>query len=156
MSTNPQPTPPIPPPLSKQIFDSRLACGLLGVLLAAIMAGLNNRVVSLGLPDIYGHFGWGQDQASWLNSAYAAGELAAMPFACWCAVTFSMRRYQLAMLSVVLLIALLLPLSQHLGLMLALRAIQGFCSGSQIPLLMMAALRFLPPPIRLQDWHCMR
>jgi len=149
MSTGAPSKPGSPPPMQAHPFDSRLACGLLGVLLAAMMAGLNNRVVSLGLPDIYGHFGWGQDEASWLNSAYAAGELAAMPFATWFAITFSMRRFQLLMLSAVLLIALVLPLVHDLPLMLGLRTIQGFCSGCQIPLLMMAALRFMPPPIRL-------
>ncbi len=133
-----------PPP-----FGLRLATGLFGVLLAAMMAGFNNRVVALGLPDLYGHLGWDADQASWLSSAYSAGELVAMPFATWCAITFSMRRFQLIMLSVVVLIALLLPSVHSLPLMIALRAVQGLCCGSQIPLLMMGALRFLPPSIRL-------
>ncbi|WP_159877683.1 MFS transporter [Aquitalea denitrificans] len=130
-------------------FGLRLATGLLGVLVAAMMAGFNNRVVAIGLPDLFGQLGWGQDDASWLGSAYSAGELAAMPFATWCAITFSMRRFQLAMLAVVLLIALVLPTVHSLPLMLALRAVQGLCCGSQIPLLMMGALRFLPLSIRL-------
>lgn len=143
--SGPPPGNPGPPPP----FGLRLATGLFGVLLAAMMAGFNNRVVALGLPDLYGHLGWDADQASWLSSAYSAGELVAMPFATWCAITFSMRRFQLIMLSVVVLIALLLPFVHSLPLMIALRVVQGLCCGSQIPLLMMGALRFLPLSIRL-------
>lgn len=130
-------------------FTGRLALGMLGVLLAAMMAGLNNRVPGLGLADIRGHLGWGQDEASWLGTAYSAGELVAMPFTTWFAITFSLRRFLLAMLMAVLAIALILPWVQDLHLLIVLRALQGLFSGSLIPLLMMSALRFLPPPIRL-------
>jgi DHA2 family multidrug resistance protein len=134
-----------PPP----VFGLRLACGLFGVLLAAMTAGLNNRVGSLGLADLRGALGTGVDEASWLNSAYLAGELVAMPFATWMSITFSMRRFQLCTLAGALLIALLLPEVSQLPLLIALRGMQGFLWGCQIPLLMMGALRFLPPPIRL-------
>lgn len=137
----------IPP--AQPLFGPRLATGLLGVLLAAMMAGLNNRVPALGLAEIRGALGWSQDQASWLGTAYAAGELVAMPFASWLAITFSMRRFLLTMLAGALLIALLCPWVQCLPLLIALRALQGLCCGTLIPLLMMAALRFLPPAIRL-------
>lgn len=135
--------PPGPP------FGPRLALGLLGILLAAMVSGLNNRVAGLTLVDVQGALGFGQDEASWLNTVYAAGELVAMPFASWMAITFSLRRFHLLMLSAVLLIATVLPTLHSLPLLLTLRAVQGVCAGSLIPLLMMAALRFLPPPIRL-------
>lgn len=130
-------------------FGPRLAAGLLGVLLAAIVAGLNNRVPGLVLADVQGALGFARDDASWLTTAYAAGELAAMPFAMWFAITFSMRRFQLAMLGTALVLSVLIPFVQDLHLLVALRAIQGLCSGAMIPILMGAALAFLPPPIRL-------
>lgn len=119
------------------------------MLLAAILSGLNNRVPGLALADVQGALGFAQDDASWLNTAYAAGELAAMPFATWFAVTFSMRRFHLAMLAGALVLSAILPFVQSLSLLLALRALQGLLSGALIPMLMMSALRFLPPPIRL-------
>ncbi|MCD7096843.1 MFS transporter [Stenotrophomonas sp. MMGLT7] len=131
------------------VFGPRLAAGLFGIFLAAMMAGLNNRVGGLGLVDVRGALGFAQDDASWLGTAYAAGELVAMPFATWFAITMSLRRFHLAMLCTSLALALLLPLVHNLPLLLALRALQGVASGALIPLLMMAALRFLPPPIRL-------
>ncbi|SEL39019.1 Major Facilitator Superfamily protein [Roseateles sp. YR242] len=154
-----QPTPPVqtaasaapkaPPGSPQPVFGLRLACGLLGILLGAIIAGLNNRVPGLVLADVQGGLGFASDDASWLTTAYAAGELAAMPFASWFAITFSLKRFHVTMLSASLVLAAFMPFAHRLEVMLALRALQGLCSGALIPLLMMAALRFLPPKIRL-------
>jgi DHA2 family multidrug resistance protein len=136
-------------PAPQPAFGLRLALGLLGILLAAITAGLNSRVSGLALADVRGALGLGVDEASWLNTVYAAGELAVMPFAGWFAITFSLRRFTLAMLVAIIALAALIPQVHELRLLLALRGMQGVFSGTLIPLLMMAALRFLPPPIRL-------
>ncbi|TCM69907.1 DHA2 family multidrug resistance protein [Acinetobacter calcoaceticus] len=143
----PQPAPAAPPPAP--VFGPRLALGLFGILLAAMIAGLNNRVPGLALADIQGALGFSRDQAAWLNTVYSAGELAAMPFASWFAITYSMRRFQMWMLSSALFFSALLPWVHNYELMLLLRSVQGLCSGALIPILMMAALRFLPAPIRL-------
>ncbi|MEC5342926.1 MFS transporter [Brenneria populi] len=131
------------------VFGFRLAMGLLGIMLAAMVSGLNNRVPGLALADIQGALGFSHDDASWLSTAYAAGELAAMPFATWFAITFSLRRFHLSMLAAALLMSLIMPFARNLDLLLALRALQGMFSGALIPCLMMAALRFLPLSIRL-------
>ncbi|HKT26859.1 MFS transporter [Dyella sp.] len=130
-------------------FGLRLAIGLLGVLLAAMVSGLNSRVPGLVLPDLQGALGFGYDDGSWLSTAYAAGELVAMPFASWFAVTFSLRRFHLSMLSAALALAAVMPFVRELHLLLALRALQGLFSGALVPLLMMCALRFLPMSLRL-------
>ncbi len=46
-------------------FDFRLACGLLGILLAAMVAGLCNRVPSLVEEDLIALIGVSRDQYSW-------------------------------------------------------------------------------------------
>lgn len=158
-SRSPHPSTPAPGAASRSgapvgappqpVFGPRLATGLLGIFLAAMMAGLNGRVGSLGLVDVRGALGFSQDDASWLGTAYAAGELVAMPFAAWFAITVSLRRFHLAMLCTVLVLAAILPLVRNLPLLLVLRVLQGVASGALIPLLMMAALRFLPASIRL-------
>jgi DHA2 family multidrug resistance protein len=127
----------------------RPMAGLLGIFLAAMMAGLNNRVGALALADVRGALGFGVDAASWLGTVYSAGELIAMPFSAWFAITLSVRRFVLWMLGTCTLLSLMLPFIQDLNLLLALRFVQGIASGTTIPLLMMAALKFLPPPIRL-------
>jgi DHA2 family multidrug resistance protein len=128
---------------------SRLMVGLAGIFIAAMMAGLNNRVGALALADIRGALGFGFDDASWLTTAYSAGELIAMPFSAWFGITLSIRRFVLWMLGTCTLLALVLPFVRDLHLLLALRFLQGIASGTTIPLLMMAALKFLPPSIRL-------
>ena len=130
-------------------FGPRLACGLTGVFIAAIMAGLNSRVAALALVDIRGAHGFGADPASWLDTVNLVGEIAVQPFAAWFAVTLSLRRYQLALITAATVLALLLPLAQSLPMMLLLRSLQGVVAGGLIPTLMMAALRFLPLRIRL-------
>ncbi|WP_111892327.1 MFS transporter [Acinetobacter sp. MB5] len=152
--SDPTPTPAAPPqgkhaPPPPTPFTARLAVGLLGILLAAMVAGLNNRVAGLVLPDVQGALGFSSDDASWLSTVYSAGELAAMPFATWFAITFSMRRFHGIMLTLALCFAAIIPFIHSLDLLLIVRGLQGFCSGSLIPVLMMAALRFLPPNIRL-------
>ncbi|SAH84481.1 MFS family transporter [Bordetella ansorpii] len=137
------------PQPSAAAFGPRLAIGLLGIFIAAVMSGINSRVGSLALADLRGNLGLGIDEASWLSTAYSAGELIAMPFAAWFAVTLSLRRFHLMMLAVIVAIAIVLPWARSLELLMALRAVQGLASGALIPLLMMAALRFLPPSLRL-------
>jgi DHA2 family multidrug resistance protein len=123
--------------------------GLAGIFLAAMMAGLNNRVSALALADVRAALGLGLDDASWLTTLYGAGELIAMPFSAWFAITLSIRRFELWMLGTCTLLAVILPFIHDLNLLLVLRFLQGIASGTTIPLLMMAALKFLPPPIRL-------
>lgn len=130
-------------------FNFQLAMGLLGVLLAAMIAGLNNRVPGLVLVDIQGTLGFAKDHASWLNTVYMAGELAAMPFATWFAITYSMKRFLIAMLSLTMIFAAIIPFVENLHVLLSIRTLQGLSAGALIPVLMMAALKFLPASIRL-------
>src|SRR5688572_8149486 len=127
----------------------RPMAGLLGIFLAAMMAGLNNRVGALALADVRGALGFGLDDASWITTAYSAGELIAMPFAAWFAITISVRRFELWMLWLCMGLAVVLPFVHDLDVLLVMRFVQGVAGGTMIPLLMMAALKFLPPPIRL-------
>lgn len=140
----PAPAAPMPPP-----FGVRLLTGVLGVFVAAMMSGLNSRIGGASLSDLLAVYGLGTDEGSWLNSAYAAAELAAMPFAAWFSVTFSFRRFHIAVVAVFTVLGLLTPLAPSFAWLLLLRGAQGFFGGLLIPLLMAAALRFFPLPIRL-------
>ncbi|MEL0659689.1 MFS transporter [Psychromonas arctica] len=139
---NPQKNQPAKMPLN-------LLVALLGILISAIMSGLNSRVGSLGLAEVRGTLGLAMDAASWLSTSYTVGELIAMPFATWFAITLSVRRFHFYMVMCSAAIGLLLPFIQDLNLMIALRFIQGVSSGALIPILMMMALKTLPPSIRL-------
>lgn len=136
-------------PPSGPIFDFRLACGLLGILLAAMVAGLCSRVPSLAENDLIGMIGASHDGYSWVDTAFDAGELIAMPFSTWLAITFSLRRFHLFALIGVLVLSVFVPFIHNISWLIVLRFIHGYLAGTLIPLLMMSALRFLPPPIRL-------
>lgn len=130
-------------------FGFRLMVGITGILVAAIMSGLNNRVGALSLPDIRGGLGLGMDEARWIGTVYSAAELIAMPFAAWFSVTFSLRRFHMAITLSFALLAFLMPFASDYGMLLAMRAMQGLLGGAMIPVLMSAALRFFPLTLRL-------
>ena len=73
-------TPVVAPPPAIP-FNIRVIIGLIGILFASMMAGLNGRIPGLVLIDIQGGLGFSKDDISWITTAYSAGELAAMPFA---------------------------------------------------------------------------
>ena len=145
----PAPAPVKPAAPAVHPFGARLLTGVLGVFVAAMMSGLNSRIGGLALTDIRTAFGMGVDDGSWINSLYAAFELAAMPFSAWFAVTFSFRRYHLAVVATFALLGILTPLAPNVEILLVLRCLQGLFGGLLIPVLMAAALRFFPLPLRL-------
>lgn len=130
-------------------FGPRLLTGVIGVLVAAIMSGLNNRVGALALGDVRGVMGLGVDDGRWLTTVYTAAELVAMPISSWFAGTFSFRRYHMGIVVAFVVIGIVLPFVPNYGAVLALRALQGLVGGAMIPLLMGAALRFFPTSVRL-------
>jgi DHA2 family multidrug resistance protein len=140
---------PTPPPPAVHPFGPRLLTGVTGVFVAAMMSGLNSRIGTLALGDIRAVHGMGVDDGSWIASLYGAFELAAMPFSAWFAITFSFRRYHMAVVAIFTLLGLVTPLAPDAATLLALRCLQGFSGGLLIPVLMAAALRFFPAPVRL-------
>ena len=66
--------------------------GLLGVLVAALSADLNEFVSAAALIDIRGAVGISADPGRWIDSLYVTGTALGMAFAPWNAVTFTLRR----------------------------------------------------------------
>lgn len=137
-------TPPAPAP-----FGPRLAIGLVGVLLAALTSGINDRVTETALADILGIFGLGHDQGTWISTAYAAAEVSAMLLSPWLAVTFSIRRFAVVMTFAFTVLGILIPYAPNFESLITLRVLQGLAGGALPPLLMTVALRFLPWHIKL-------
>lgn len=144
------PVAPTPPAVGQPAWNARIAIGLAGILVAAMMSGLNNRVGSLTLVDMAGARGLAADDAHLLQTVYAAAELAAMPIAAWFATTLSLRRFHMGITLAFMLCAVLLPLAPSFSWLVVLRTVQGLAGGAMIPVLMSAALRFLPGPVKLQ------
>ena len=130
-------------------FTLRLALGLIGVLIATLSSGLNDRIIDLALGDIRAGIGIDYDTGSWITSAYQAAEVAAMMIAPWLAVTFSLRRFTLVVTFGFIFLAAIQPWVTDPLLFISLRVIQGLFGGALPPMLMTVALRFLPPTIKL-------
>jgi DHA2 family multidrug resistance protein len=138
--------PPAPAPLP---FTLRLAIGLIGVLIAVLVSGFNEHVIEVELADIQGAMGFSHDRGSWVVAIYEATEISAMAFAPWCAITFSIRRFAIAMIALFAFIGAIAPYAPDLPVLYMLRAVQGFAGGTLPPLLMTVALRYLPPKIKI-------
>ncbi|TWB10091.1 DHA2 family multidrug resistance protein [Nitrospirillum amazonense] len=126
-------------------FSPRIAAGLAGVLIAVLVSGFNEHVTDIDMTDIRGALGIGHDEGTWLTALYEAFQVSAMAFAPWCAVTFSLRRFTIAMVGLFALLAAAAPVMPDLPSLYILRAIQGFAGGALPPMLMTVALRYLPP-----------
>jgi MFS transporter, DHA2 family, multidrug resistance protein len=146
--------PPIPSPASPSAkgpaqFTPRIAAGLMGVLIAVLVSVFNEHVMSIDLPDVRGALGIGHDEGTWLTALYEAFQVSAMAFAPWCAVTFSLRRFTIAMVLLLAALATAAPLMPNLPSLYALYAVQGFAGGALPPMLMTVALRYLPPGVKI-------
>lgn len=134
---------------AQAVLGLRLGTGLAGVLLAVMVAGLNENITKIALADIRGAMGISRDGASWLVALYAAASVSAMAFAPWCSATFSLRRVTAAAIIVCMAAGVLCPYAPNLPILILLRVVQGAVGGALPPMLMTVALRFLPPNIKL-------
>ncbi|MCF4998897.1 MFS transporter [Pseudomonas syringae] len=132
-----------------QVFGARIIIGLVGVLLAVLVSGLNEMVTKVALADIRGALNIGYDEGTWLVAGYTATSVAAMAFAPWCAVTFSLRRFTLCAIAIFTLLGVLCPFAPNYQSLLLMRISQGLAGGALPPMLMTVALRFLPANIKL-------
>lgn len=140
-----------PPPVASapHPFNVRLMIGLIGVLIASLSSGLNDRVTDVASADWRGIVGLGHDEGTWIAAVYEAAEVAGMMVSAWFAVTFSFRRFAIGVSLAFAGLAAVFPYINDYPVLLFLRVIQGFVGGLLPPLLMTAALRFLPPGIKL-------
>lgn len=138
-----------PPPPAPSPFGWRLALGLVGVLIAALTSGINDRVTDITLADILGIYGLGHDEGTWISSVYAAAEVSAMLLSPWLSVTFSIRRFAVVVTIAFAFLGILIPFAPNLETLVTLRVLQGLAGGALPPLLMTVALRFLPWHVKL-------
>lgn len=147
----PAPTPTLgpAPAAAPALFGARILTGLAGVLLAVVIAQLNDHVTEAAMPDIRGALGVSHDDGTWLSTVYQITQVSAMMFAPWCSGTFSLRRFTIGAVAVFALLGIVFPFAPTPGMLFLLRAFQGLAGGCLPPMLMTVALRFLPPGIKL-------
>ena len=134
---------------SQSGLSSRLAVGLAGMLLASLLAIFNEQVTAAAMTDIRGALSIGGDDGTWLTALYEAANVATMAFAPWFAITLTLKRFAIGAVLAVMILGLLCPLAPDLPALYVLRFLQGIAGGCLPPMLIIVALRYLPPRIKL-------
>ncbi|GAB7524827.1 MFS transporter [Paraburkholderia sp. 2C] len=145
----PHAQPPTQPKAAQPKLTPRLAAGLIGMLLASLSAILNQQVTAQAMTDIRGALSIGHDDGSWLTVLFEAANVSAMVFAPWFGVTFTLKRFAIGAMLATMLFAALCPLAPNLSALYTLRVLQGVSGGCLPPMLIIVALRYLPPKIKL-------
>lgn len=138
------------PSTPKQLaLTPRLASGLVGMLLVSLLAILNEQVTAQSLADIQGALSIGHDDGTWLTTLFEAANVTAMVFAPWFGITFTLKRFTIGAVIATMLFGILCPFAPNLLTLYALRVMQGIAGGCLPPMLIIVALRYLPPKVKL-------
>src|SRR4051794_34161106 len=123
--------PDAPEPLGRK----QLRLTFAGLLLAMLLASLDQTIVATGLPTIVGDLG-GLDQLSWVVTAYLLGATVSMPI--WGRVSDLYGRKPLFQAAIVVFLAgsALSGVAQTLGELIGFRALQGLGAGGLMTLAM--------------------
>nr|WP_259294924.1 MFS transporter [Paraburkholderia sp. DHOC27] len=119
------------------------------MLFASLMAILNENVTAIALMDIRGALSIGNDDGTWVTALFEAANVATMIFAPWFGITFTLKRFAIGAVLATLLFGFLCPLSPNLLSLYVLRILQGISGGCLPPMVIIVALRYLPPRIKL-------
>jgi DHA2 family multidrug resistance protein len=120
------------------------ALGITGVLLGAMIATMQGRLLSVGLNDLRGALGLGLDEASWLSTFFNAALMFIGPFSVYLGGLLGARRVLLACGVIFSMLAVILPFANSLTVMLGLLAFAGLAAGTFYPLTLSFILRNLP------------
>ena len=127
----------------------RLASGLIGMLLASLLAILNEQVTAQAMTDIQGALSIGHDDGTWLTALFEAANVATMVFAPWFGITFTLKRFTIGAVIATMLFGVLCPFAPNVASLYTLRVLQGIAGGCLPPMLIIVALRYLPPKVKL-------
>src|SRR3954451_16663376 len=115
--------------------DKRFAMTFAGLLLAMLLASLDQTVVSTALPTIVSDLG-GLDQLSWVVTAYLLGATVTMPLWGRASDLYGRKTLFIAAIGVFLAGSALSGAAQSLGELIAFRALQGTGAGGLMTLAM--------------------
>src|SRR3954454_18149182 len=115
-----------------------------GLLLAMLLASLDQTIVATALPTIVGDLG-GLDQLSWVVTAYLLGATVSMPLWGRASDLFGRKRLFQAAIVVFLAGSALSGTAQSLGELIGFRALQGLGAGGLMTLAMAIVGEIISP-----------
>ncbi len=118
--------------------------GILGVIMGAGVVTLTSRMISLGLPDLKGHLGFGYDEGAWIGTAFDVGLMFIGPFTVYLGGLIAPRRILLTAAALFTLLSVSLPFIHNYALVIVALCLAGLVSGTFYPLTLTFALRNIP------------
>lgn len=117
---------------------------VVAVLLGSIVANVDSRLFSLGLPDVRGGLSLSFDQGAWLSTASTASQIFVAPAVAWLATAFGLRRVLGVPALIYAAISLLIPLVRDYQVLLLLHVLHGLLLGTFVPATLLIIFRNLP------------
>lgn len=118
--------------------------GAIVLALANFVAVLNMTIANVTVPNIAGALGAGSSQGTWVITSYAVAEAITVPLTGWLASRFGGVRMFSLSVAAFGLFSLLCGLSTSLGMLIAMRILQGLAGGPLLALSQTLLLRIFP------------
>jgi len=118
------------------------------VMTGTIATVLSATIVNVGLPDIMGAFGMGQDQAQLLSTGFLAAMTGTMLLNAWMVDTFGQRTTFMLAVAVFVAASVMGGLAPTEGVLILARILQGAAAGILQPLAMLTIFQVFPPERR--------
>lgn len=126
-------------------FGLRRWVVVFGVLFAPLMETIDSSIVNIALPSIQGNLGATLDEAAWAVTGYLAANVIVIPLTPWLQERFGRRQYFLAAIVGFTGVSVLCGLSESMGVLIALRIVQGLFGGGLIATAQSALRDTFPP-----------
>jgi EmrB/QacA subfamily drug resistance transporter len=133
-----------PTPVNAGLGDRRFPLTFAGLLLAMLLASLDQTIVATALPTIVRDLG-GIDQLSWVVTAYLLGATVTMPLWGRASDLYGRKSLFLAAIAVFLVGSALSGAAQDLGQLIGFRALQGLGAGGLMTLAMAIVAEIVSP-----------
>lgn len=134
----------------RPLQGTMLWVGAIVLALANFLAVLNMTIANVTVPNMAGALGAGSSQGTWVITAYAVAEAITVPLTGWLAARFgAVRVFSLSVVAFGVF-SLLCGLSTSLGMLLAMRVLQGAAGGPLLALSQTLLLRIFPKEQSMQ------
>src|SRR6202162_2456707 len=116
-----------------------LRSGLLGITALALALGtfmqvLDTSIANVSIPTIAGDLGVSSDQGTWVITSFAVANGISVPLTGWLTQRFGQVRLFTGRVLLFVIASCLCGLAPNIGVLIALRVVQGLVAGPMIPL----------------------
>ena len=133
---------PLPP-----LQGSARLWGTIALSAATFMNVLDSSIANVSLPSIAGDLGVSPNQGTWVITSFGVANAIALPLTGWLSQRFGQVRLFLTSVMLFVLASWLCGLAPSMGMLIAMRALQGFVAGPMMPLAQTLLLSSYPPAL---------